>query len=470
MNCVSKDFKGRFERLVQQVMESSKAVGLAAAVVNKQGDFLYEGYFGYRDREKKLPVNRDTIFGLASITKSFASLSVMQLAEEGIVHLDDPVSQYIPDFTGKNQSEPVRLWHLLCHSGGYFPLPRILIDQVAEQIGAVENRDGDFAYLSSLAVEGVRQVATRLDAQTNLIGKPGERFSYCNDGYALISDIIRTQGDCPSFAEYLEKHILKPLNMSRSGCSFVQPAKDENASILYSWNQDGSLRADRDYHNDAFVLNGGGAMKSTISDFVKYMCMFLNRGTGLNGSKIASAYSIREMCKPRQYAALGTYYGYGLEESRIGPFLAHGHGGSLPGVSSNFLWSDDGEVGIIILCNTMDVPVGYLAKAALCMCYGGNQEELRTEFPCYSWNIETIQKVSGDYRSGEGDAFTLYEKNGTLGMRLNGKELHPVPISSDKAIVRKPFGDICLHIFSDENRGVWGAQYGSRIFPKCEKH
>ena len=460
------DFQEKFERLTARVMDYGRAVGLAAAVVGKQGEILYEGCFGYRDQEKKLPVDRDTVFGLASVTKSFASLSILQLAEKGIVRLDDPVSRYIPSFTGKNRTEPVLLWHLLCHSGGYFPLPRILIDQVAGQIGAEEERDGDFAYLLPLAEEGVRQVAERLDGQTSFIGKPGDRFSYCNDGYALLSDIVRTQGDCPSFAEYLEKHILEPLGMSRSSCSFVEPARDENASVLYSWQNDGSLRADRDYHNDAFVLNGGGAMKSTLADLSEYVCMYLNHGTGLCGAKIANRYSIREMCKPRQYASPTTYYCYGLEENRVGPFLVHGHGGSLPGVSSHFLWSDDSEIGVAILCNTMDVPVGYLAKAALRLYDGGEPEERRAEYPVRPWSCEWIGKISGDYCSGEGDAFTLYEKDGGLGMRLNGKNLSAVPVSPDKALVRKPFGDTFLQIFADEERGVWGAQYGSRIFPK----
>ncbi|MCI1966435.1 MAG: beta-lactamase family protein [Oscillospiraceae bacterium] len=467
MNRMSNHLKNQFEQQVRRVMDAGRAAGLAAAVINQRGEFLYEGYFGYRDQEKKLPVDRDTIFGLASVTKSFTSLSILQLAEAGIVDLDDPVSRYLPSFTGKNQAEPVRLRHLLCHSGGYFPLPRILIDQIAGQVGAVESRDGDFAYLSSIAEEGGRQVAERLDAQTRLIGRPGERFSYCNDGYALLSEIIRIHGDCSSFAEYLEKHILEPLGMMRSSCSFVKPAQDKNASILYSWQDDGSLRADRDYHNEAFALNGGGAMKSTVSDLAKYVGMYLNRGTGFNGAKIASRYSVREMCKPRQYAAPDVYYCYGLEESKIGPFLAHGHGGSLPGVSSNILWSDDGEVGVIILCNTMDVSVGYLAKAALRMYYGEEPEATKPEYPVCHWTKDWIEQISGEYRSGEGDAFALYEKNGVLGMRLNGKELSPVAVSPEKALVRKPFGDTCLQIFSDETRGVWGAQYGSRIFPRC---
>lgn len=467
MKHIPENFESKFGQLAEKIMCASRAVGLAAALVDKQGNFLYEGYFGFRDKEKKVPIDRDTIFGLASITKSFTSLSLMQLAESGVLDLDDPVSRYIPCFTGRNQNDPVRLRHLLCHSGGYFPQPRILIDRVADQLGVTESQDGDFAYLLPLANEGVRQVAERLDSQTSLIGRPGERFSYCNDGYALLSDVIRTQGDCPSFAQYLEKHILEPLGMSRSSCSFVKPAQDENASILFSYESNGLLRADRDYHNDAFVLNGGGAMKSTIADMAKYVCMYLNQGTGLNGARITGSYQIREMCKPRQYASQGVYYGYGLEESQVGVFLAHGHSGSLPGVSSNILWSDDNEIGMVVLCNTMDVPVGYLAKAALLLYNNEDPEARRPLYPPYTWGNGWIEQISGDYRSGEGDQFTLYPKDGALGMLFNGEEITPVPISPDKALVRKPFGDSYLQIFSDKERGVWGAQYGSRIFPKC---
>ncbi len=66
--------------------------------------------FGYRDQERKLPIDEDTIFGLASVTKSFVALSIMQLVEAGKVDLDDPVSKYIPEFTNRNQ-KPVKVWH-----------------------------------------------------------------------------------------------------------------------------------------------------------------------------------------------------------------------------------------------------------------------------------------------------------------------------------------------------------------------
>ena len=67
---------------------------------------------------EKLPIDEDTIFGLASVTKSFVALSIMQLVEAGKVDLDDPVSKYIPEFTNRNQ-KPIKVWHFLCHTAGF---------------------------------------------------------------------------------------------------------------------------------------------------------------------------------------------------------------------------------------------------------------------------------------------------------------------------------------------------------------
>ncbi len=92
----------RLEAHTAQIMEA-KARGIAVGVVDRTGRILYEKYFGYRDEEKKLPINRDTIFGMASVTKSFTALSIMQMQKDGILSVDDAVSAYIPEFTNKTR-------------------------------------------------------------------------------------------------------------------------------------------------------------------------------------------------------------------------------------------------------------------------------------------------------------------------------------------------------------------------------
>lgn len=465
MNRITEENQKRFEQFVRDVMTEYEAAGMAVCVFDKTGVSQYERYFGYRNEEEKTLIDKDTVFGLASVTKSFTCLAVMQLAEQGKLNLMDPVSRYIPEFTGSNQTDPVRIWHLMCHTGGYFPLPRILIEDVANEMGLDEERDGDFAYHEGLAIEGVKRVAQRLDAQTQLNGRPGENMSYCNDGFALLSDIIRTCGDKDSYAEYLLEHIIKPLGMTRSYCDFVRPKQDENSAALYI-KRDGKRVVTHNYHDNAFVLNGGGAMKSTISDMKKYICMYLNEGRGLNGVRVASEYSIREMVKPRiTYRPMG-YYGYGLSSKFVDDLNVIEHGGSLTGVSSNMSWSYDGEVGIMVLCNTSAVPVAAVADAALRMYNGKDPIDKRDLYQETPWTQQTIDQACGVYESGEGALIELYKKeDGSIGMRNAGKETDIRPVHPYLAITKGKLTDGYLKLLHDEKRGVW-AVFNGRIVPR----
>lgn len=467
MNRMTQEGKAKLEELVARVMKDGQARGIAVGIVNAAGEIQYENYFGYRDAENKLPITRDTIFGMASVTKSFTALSIMQMQQDGLLKVDDPVSRYIPEFTNKNQSEPVKLWHLMCHSGGYFPLPRIVVDKTAQEMGIEDSLDAELIYREDFAEEGIRRVAGRLDSQTRFTGRPGQRMSYCNDGFGLLSDIVRRHSGYGSFAEYLDKKILKPIGMDRSNISFIRNSQDENAAILYSL-ENGTWRADRDYQNDAFVLHGGGGMKSTLGDMLKYAVMYLNEGVAGNGNRIVERYAVQEMEKPRQFMKPGIYYGYGLETKQVGDRAVYEHGGSLPGVSSNLCFCPQKGIGVIVLCNTMDVPVYSIGTMALRLYCGLPLEAERTEHMPRFWSEEEKRELAGDYISGEGDRFSIKElENGELSMKVNGTPIEMKSVYPWQGMVRKKYSDVYLTAFRDENGTVFAARYGSRIFPKA---
>ena len=88
----------------------------------------------------------------------------------------------------------------MCHSGGFFPLPRIVINKTAQEMGIEDSLEDELIYREDFAEEGVRRVAERLDEQTRFTGRPGQRLSYCNDGlvsfpilYAVIPDTALLQ-------------------------------------------------------------------------------------------------------------------------------------------------------------------------------------------------------------------------------------------------------------------------------------
>ena len=117
---ITSENEKRFESLIESVMNAGNAAGLTCAVISPSGEIARLWQRGFRDAEQGLPITTDTIFGLASVTKSFTALSIMQLEEAGKLNLDDPISKYIPEFTNKNQPRPVRIRHLLSHSGGFY--------------------------------------------------------------------------------------------------------------------------------------------------------------------------------------------------------------------------------------------------------------------------------------------------------------------------------------------------------------
>ncbi len=468
MNYLTPDNIGALEALIAQIMNESEARGIAVGFTDASGAILYEKYFGYRDAEKKLPIDQDTIFGMASVSKSFTALAIMQMQADGLLSVNDPIKDYIPEFTNKNQKEPVRICHLLCHSGGFFPLPRIVVDKTAKEMGIADSLENPLIYREDFADEGIRRVAERLDSQTVFVGRPGQRLSYCNDGFGLLSDIVRRHSGYGSFAAYLDKRILKPLGMNRSNIGFLQNTLDENAAILYSKEgDDKEWRCDRDYENNAFVLHGGGALKSTMGDMLKYAAMYLNEGLAADGTRIIDRHSIEEMCRPRQVMKPGIYYGYGLETRQLGDMTAIEHGGSLPGVSSNFSFCPQTGIGIIVLCNTMDVPVYAIAETAMRICCGLSPEEERIAHHPRQWTAEEAKQLAGSYVSGEGDAFTLTpEEDGSLSMVCNGKKENLKSIYPWQGVVRKKYTDAYLTAVRDEEGNVFAAQYGSRVFPK----
>ena len=158
MNRINAANQALFEELVKQIQIQGNAAGIAVAIVDEEGKTQYEQYFGYRDTEQKLPMDENTIFGLASVTKSFVALSIMQLAEKGLLDLNDPVSRYIPEFTNKNQ-ETVRIHHFLSHSGGFYPVHRTVVKEIAEKLGISEETEGDLGYSVKLAEAGAKAVA-----------------------------------------------------------------------------------------------------------------------------------------------------------------------------------------------------------------------------------------------------------------------------------------------------------------------
>jgi len=453
----------KFEKLAEDAMKAYGAQGLAVSIFGLCDDY-YENFFGYRDSEKQLKIDKDTLFGMASISKSFTCLALMQLAEKGGVDLDSLVCDYIPEFSGANQ-HGLQLKHLMSHSGGFYPEKRILARDVAKEMGIWDKPGKDIAYSEALAEEGIKLIASRLDGRTRLIGRPGELMSYSNDSYGLISDVVRRHGGCNTFAQYVNEHILSPLEMNRTTLEFEAPSKDENCTQLYI-HRNGKLEYSKDFYDNAFVLMGGGALKSTVKDLKKYTRMFLNGGVAENGRELLGSYYINEMLKPRQLYRFQQYYGYGLATKFVDDVTVIGHGGSLTGVANMFCWSPELGCGVIVFCNTSEFPAAAIADAAVNMMLGKDPESYEMTYAAEAWDKATISSAVGIYESDEGAVYEIVYDNDKLRLKLGEEELETQMVRKDILLIKKPYATADLILCKDNKSKVWGIRIGGRIVPK----
>ncbi len=451
--------KESFENLVGNAMATYHAPGLAIAIINGNGKTLYTGLFGYRDEEKRLPVTEDTIFGMASVTKSFTCLALLQLCEKGVVDLNASVSKYLPLL----KDERILVRHLMDHSAGFFPLPRMLLTDVATDMGIYKNCEEDFSEDNVLAEEGMKRIIERLNNVPIRLGAPGEYMSYSNDGYGLMSELIRIYGGEESFAAYVKKHILEPLGMIRSSMNFVAPFSDSNCTSLYL-DVDGVHTKRNNFYDNAFVLHGGGALRSTLRDMKSYLKMYIN-GQG----PVLSPAIYKLMTTPGPVYGYGTRYCKGFSSLKVDSYDIFAHNGGLTGISNRILWCPELKVGVIAFCNKSGFPIATIAHQAL-RAFALGKKAIAPK-PVKGSKLADFgpdsEKILGEYLSGEAAYCCLTEDDGRLMISFKqGTEASPAQVLKDGFIASdKPFSNNYVQALTLSS-GIQAIRYGGRIFPK----
>ena len=234
-----------------------------------------------RDVERALPVGRDTIFRLYSMTKPITSVALMMLHEEGRFQLDDPVVRYIPSWEnlavfedGDERSwsttapaRPMMVKDLLMHTSGL-------------TYGFMHSHPVDAIYRERGIGDGDLQAMVDALADIPLRFSPGTRWSYSHAtdvcGY-LVQVLSDTDLDV-----FVRERITEPLDMVDSGFQ-VQPGALERFAACYEYLEDGRFaRQDdseaRPYRSRPRFLSGGGGMVGTIDDYHRFAKMLLGRG------------------------------------------------------------------------------------------------------------------------------------------------------------------------------------------------
>ena len=284
------------DHIERNYIDTGKFTGSLVGIYRK-GRLVHYSTMGLMDRERKKPVEWDTVFRIFSMTKPVTSVALMMLFEKGLIQLDDPVYRYIPSFRklevyvsgvdGSFETRPpdrsLTIKDLLSHQSGF-------------TYDFLKENEIDAAYSSrGIGSASQKDLASLIDSLSDLplLFSPGDRWNYSvsTDVCGHLVELISGQ----SLDTFFYENIFEPLGMSDTG--FYVPAVDiPRFSANYLYNLNGLPKLLDDPLKSRFIkrpsfLSGGGGLVSTAEDYLAFCRMILGGGE-LNGNRILSRKTI----------------------------------------------------------------------------------------------------------------------------------------------------------------------------------
>ena len=322
------------------------------ALVARRGVVVGRFRFGDAAREpERRPIGPDTLFAVASVTKPFTATAIMQLAERGLLSIDQPVRELIPEFAGPGK-ENITLRHFLTHTSG---LPEYAEDN-----------------------EEIRQQQRGLDAfvrsycRGRLLFPSGSQWSYSNYGFGLAGEIIaRFSGR--GYHEFVTEEILAPLGMRDS---YLRPPQSVWDRIAWVWLPDEPHTAHERYNSSYFRRLGipWGGLYTTPGDLAVFAQTFLQGGAH-GGRRILGAATAREMTRNQLSESIRDTSGvarwrtasWGIGWDVKGNKAPH-HSGALTspvtfghtGSSGSMLWADPALDLVCVMIGTRSADSGWV--------------------------------------------------------------------------------------------------------------
>ncbi|MEK6477992.1 serine hydrolase domain-containing protein [Catalinimonas sp. 4WD22] len=313
---------------------------------------IFSDAYGVINLDNQVGVDEQSLFKIASMTKSFTAMGIMKLNEEGKLDLHAPAQQYLPELSNieypTRDAAPITIFNLLTMTAG-FPEDNPWGDRQLE--------DTDEEFLDFLS-NGI-----------SMSNVPNEDFEYSNLGYAMLGYIISRVSGMP-YQEYITKNIFLPLGMTDTHWEYKGLPEDQLA-IGYRW-EDEQWKPEPMLHDGAFGAMGG--LITSLSDFSKYVSFHLSawppsNATGDGPVKRSSLRQMQQIHHPRLFTdakdgqgndcsvMIGYGFGLGIRKDCHGDTRIS-HSGGLPGYGSEYRFYPEYGVGIISFANRTYSPAG----------------------------------------------------------------------------------------------------------------
>ncbi|MCR5869766.1 MULTISPECIES: serine hydrolase [unclassified Sphingomonas] len=387
----------RMDAVVRDDAEKGEFMG--AVLVARDGEVLFDKGYGSANLEWKIPNDGDTKFRLGSVTKQFTGVAILLLQERGKLTLDAPVKTYLPDAPAAWDKVTVR--HLLNHTSG---IPNF-------------TSFPDYGGTKTLPATHASLVARFRDKPLEF--QPGEKWSYSNSGYVLLSAIIEKLSG-QSYAEFVAANLFKPLGMADTGY-------DSHAAILprrasgYTPSKDGPINAD---YISMTIPQGAGALYSTTRDLLKWQ-------RGVYGGKLLSPASLAAFRTPQKDG-----YALGIVVHKADGVTTLQHGGGIEGFNTFLAYDPDRKLTVVVLGNLNGPSPDKLAKSLMTLARGGavvlpGERKATTVAP------DQLAQYEGVYELAPTFAITMRVKDGKLMTQATGQqEFELFPESKDRFFLK----------------------------------
>jgi D-alanyl-D-alanine carboxypeptidase len=349
----SASLAGAIDKAAQAAIAAGESPGLQVAVFKDGQPVLVKG-FGSADLELNVKVSNESVFRVGSVTKQFTAVSLLLLAEEGKLSLQDKISKYYPDFPRGND---IVLEQMLHHTSG---IHSYTSDPSFEKEGMVHRTTDEM-------VEYIAKLPKTQDFE------PGTNWSYSNSAYFILGGVVEKVSGT-SLAKFFQARLFGPVGMTHS-------ALDDETEIVRGRLRGYSGAGPGKFSNAPFISmsipGAAGSIRSTASDLAKW-------NAALYGDKVLKPASFAAMLAPgklkdgktsgaamaKEMTAAGAppaekpEYGYALFLSEVSGHRKVDHGGGIYGFSSSLSQFPDDHTTVVVLANSIgkDVGVQKIAK------------------------------------------------------------------------------------------------------------
>lgn len=369
--------------------------GCVVGVVRNDSLIYTKGY-GMANLEYAIPNSPETIFHMASISKQFTGYAIVQLAKAGKLSLDDDIHKYLTWFP--DLKEKITIRHLLNHTSG-------IRDQ-----------------WQLLAISGTRlddvitqdQIIKLLSRQQALNSKPGEKFNYCNSGFTMLAEIVKSVTG-KTLRQYTDSAIFKPLGMSSTHFHDDYTEIEKNRAYSYQW------KGPSQFSNSILSYSNSGATSlfTNMNDLSKWVMNFYNYTIGDPGD-------IQQLTqKGKLNSGFELNYALGIISNQYKGWRQYTHGGADAGYRTNIAVFPDLKTGFIVFGNVGNFITNKMYDVADLFIRDTASKNMQSTLKAYDSSLavvkdsSAIKKILGNYISVEGILASIELKDGKLMMRSN---------------------------------------------------